>query len=94
MQAVPVQLYTGFYSVNMALLAMVGSLQHMKNQKIVYKFETEWLQGTFRGQYKGKKDEYKGHFAVYFDRKNSFYLELSVESYGCDKDWVMIKKLK
>jgi hypothetical protein len=66
--------------------------QYMKGQKVAYKFETEWLQGTYRGPHKGKKEEYKGHFVVYFDRKNSFYLNLSIDTYGCDKDWVIVKK--
>ena len=68
------------------------SNQHMKNRRIAYKFETEWLVGTFRGPYKGKKEAHKGLFAIYFDRKTSFYLDLDLNSYGCDKDWVIITK--
>ena len=37
------------------------SNQYLKGQKIAYKFQTEWLTGTFRGKYKGKKDEFKGN---------------------------------
>ena len=49
---------------------------------------------SFGGKYKGKKDEFKGHYAIYFDRKNSFYLELNLSAYGCDQDWVIINKTK
>ena len=70
-----------------------ASNQHLKGQKIAYKFETDWMQGTYRGPYKGKKDEYKGHFAIYFDRKTSYYLELNIDKYGCDKDWVIFGKV-
>ena len=31
-----------------------------------------------QGRYKGKKDEFKGHYAIYFERKNSFHLELNL----------------
>ena len=68
--------------------------QYLKGQKVAYKFQTEWLTGTFRGKYKGKKDEFKDHYAIYFDRKNSFYLELNLSAYGCDQDWVIINKTK
>ena len=54
------------------------SNQYLKVQKIAYKFQTEWLTRTFRGKYKGKKDEFKGHYVIYFDRKNSFHLELNL----------------
>ena len=70
------------------------SNQYLKGQKIAYKFQTEWMTGTFRGKYKGKKDEFKSHYAIYFDRKNSFYLELNLSAYGCDQDWVIINKTK
>ena len=38
--------------------APVVSNEYLKGQKIAYKFQTEWLTGTFRGKYKGKKDEF------------------------------------
>ena len=70
------------------------SNQYLKCQQIAYKFQTEWLTGTFRGEYKGKKDEIKGHYAIDFDRKNSFDLELNLSAYGCDQDWFIINKTK
>ena len=69
-----------------------ASLDAIKGQKVAYKFEDGWLQGTCKGIYKGRKDEYKGLYAVYFDRRTSFYLNINLNNYGCDQDWVIIKK--
>ena len=68
----------------------IVSNEHLQGKKTAYKFETEWWEGTFRGPYKGKNPKYNGLFNVCFDRRNWYYLNLSLDTYGCDKDWVVI----
>ena len=82
-----------WWNLTSQLLALLLQLHHLQCQ-ISTTRPPEWLTGTFRGKYKGKKDEFKGHYAIYFDRKNSFYLELNLSAYGCDQDWVIINKTK
>ena len=64
----------------------------LKGKKVAYKFESEWKIGTFRGKYRGKKDLYKGHSTVCFGRALSMYLNLNIDNYGSDKDWVILVK--
>ena len=71
-----------------------ASNKFLKGKRVAYKFETEWLTGTFRGEYKGRDERYTGMSAMYFDRKTLFYLHFNVESYGSnsDKEWVLLVK--
>ena len=64
----------------------------LKRSKIAYLFEDGWQTGTFHGMYRGKKDEYKGFSTMYLDRKSSFYINLSCDNYGVNKEWVIISK--
>jgi hypothetical protein len=61
--------------------------------KVAYKYESGWELGTFRGMYTGRKKEFKGFSTIVLDRKTALYLDLQVENYDVDKDWVIIKKL-
>jgi hypothetical protein len=59
----------------------------------IYKFESEWKVGTFRNMYRGRDDTYKGYATVCFGRNLSMYLDLNLEKYGVEMDWVVIKRL-
>lgn len=59
---------------------------------MAYKFESGWEIGTFRGMYTGDKIEYTGFARVHLDTKEALYLDLQVNAYGCDKDWVTMSE--
>jgi hypothetical protein len=85
----PFQPEAGF---QVAQAPQAATNKFLKGKRVAYKFETEWLTGTFRGEYKGRDERYTGLSTMYFDRKNMFYLDFNIESYGSGKDWVIIVK--
>ena len=40
----------------------------------------------------GRNPDFKGHVTVCFGRGDDYYLLLTADNYGPNKDWVIIKK--
>ena len=65
----------------------------LKNAVVVHKFATGWYVGMFKK--KTASGDNKGMFEVYYkDDKKTYYHELNLDSYGTDKTWVVLEKLK
>ena len=68
--------------------------KQLSRRRVAFKFETGWVLGTFRGIYSGGKLEYTGFVVVHLDTKETQHLDLQINAYGSDKDWVILKELK
>jgi hypothetical protein len=68
-------------------------LSKIKGKNIAHCFLRGWLPGKVRGLITGKKDN--GKFNVYYSDDGRLWAqELSLEDYGVDKAWVLIKRAK